>query len=264
MSPWPVSVDNPVLCDRDWLVAVGGGKLIDEAKILRAQTHGAKLAAVPTLWGSGAEASPIAVWTEGDRKAFRRDPSLLPDFAVYVPEFAETLSPSLARWACGDAWSHALEGFLSPLADDTTRKELAGVMGRMLRLGVKNDAGWFELSALSCAGQAKSSVGAVHGIAHVMESPSGFGHARICATSLLPVMAFNAERSPKWPLLAEYAIDAEAVMAVSGALFDVGDYAKIKALMATRWRDILRDPCTRTNSALLRPDDLAFFERFKP
>jgi alcohol dehydrogenase class IV len=165
--------------DGDWLIAVGGGLLIDQAKLARQETAGVKLAAIPTLWGSGAEFSPIAVWMEGGKKLFRRDPALLPDVAIYFPDFAKTLSPELMRWGCGDAWAHALEGFLSPLASDETRRGLASTLQGMLNLGVGNDPQWFELSALACAGQATSSVGLVHGMAHALEGVLGLGHARL-------------------------------------------------------------------------------------
>ncbi len=264
ISPWSVSTEAPSVAEGDWIVAVGGGKIIDQAKLLKSQKAGAKLAAVPTIWGSGAEASPIAVWGEGSRKVFRRDATLLPDLVVSVPEFSESLSPDLVRWACGDAWAHALEGFLSPLAGDETRQQLSEAMRAMLELGVKNDAHWFELSARACAGQAESSVGLVHGIAHVTEAGSDFGHARLCATLLLPVMRFNKERSPKWPLLAKHGLREEAVLDTCRTFFDSCDYSALHPIVTTRWRDVLRDPCTRTNSALVRPDDLFFFEKFAP
>ena len=264
ISPWPVSTKVPSITGGEWIVAVGGGKIIDEAKLLRAQNRGAKLAAVPTIWGSGAEASPIAVWSEGSRKVFRRDASLLPDIIVSIPELSETLSPELVRWACGDSWAHSLEGFLSPLASDETRRCLAEVMQAMLKLGVKNDPEWFELSARACAGQAESSVGLVHGIAHAIEAGSGFGHARLCATLLLPVMRFNKNKSPKWPLLAERALSDEAILDTCRTFFDPGGFDHLRPIVAAKWRDVLRDPCTRTNSALVRPDDLEFFENFVP
>jgi len=264
LSPWPVVTEQPLMVHGDWLIAVGGGMLIDQAKLLRQATAGVKLAAIPTLWGSGAEFSPIAVWMEDGKKVFRRDPVLLPDVAIYLPEFAETLPPDLVRWGCGDAWAHALEGFLSPLASDETRRNLARILRRMLDMGVVNDARWFELSALACAGQATSSVGLVHGMAHTLEGKQGLGHARLCATLLLPVMRFNQSRSPKWPLLGEHGSTDDAIFPALSKFFDAGDYQKIRESLPEDWKNVLRDPCTRTNSALLRPTDLKFFVEFQP
>lgn len=263
LSPWPVVTEQPRMEDGDWLIAVGGGLLIDQAKLARQETAGVKLAAIPTLWGSGAEFSPIAVWMEGGKKLFRRDPALLPDVAIYFPDFAKTLSPELMRWGCGDAWAHALEGFLSPLASDETRRGLASTLQGMLNLGVGNDPQWFELSALACAGQATSSVGLVHGMAHALEGVLGLGHARLCATLLLPVMSFNQSRSPKWPLLGEHGLKDDSILQELAVFFDAGDYEKICQALPGDWKNVLRDPCTRTNSALLRPSDLEFFMAFQ-
>ncbi len=264
LSPWPVVTEQPRMADGGWLIAVGGGLLIDQAKLERQETAGVKLAAIPTLWGSGAEFSPIAVWMEGGKKLFRRDPALLPDVAIYLREFAETLSPELVRWGCGDAWAHALEGFLSPLASDETRLALVSTLQRMLNLGAGKDAQWFELSGLACAGQATSSVGLVHGIAHTLEGKLGLGHARLCATLLIPVMRFNQSRSPKWPLLVEYGLNDDAIFPALAGFFNAEDYAKIREALPRDWKNVLRDPCTRTNSALLRPADLEFFVEFQP
>ena len=51
--------------DLDTLIVIGGGNLMDEAKIWRAHhAPGTQLIAIPSLWGSGAEVSPVA-----DRKS---------------------------------------------------------------------------------------------------------------------------------------------------------------------------------------------------
>lgn len=264
MCPWLVENQEPQVSGFDWLVAVGGGSLLDAAKLLRHRTPGLKLAAVPTLWGSGAEASPIAVWTEDGEKKFLMEAALLPDVVCHVPELAESLPDSLVHWACGDAWSHALEGFLSPLASDGTRADLAEVIRGMMELGISNDPRWFQSSALACAGQAQSSVGLIHGMAHVAEGPMGLGHARLCATLLLPVMRFNQTKSPKWALLADHGLSGDRILEIVSTLFCKEDYAQGIGSLTGRWNAVLRNPCTRTNSALVRPDDKTYFEEFAP
>lgn len=263
LVPWPVQTETPSLDGVEWLLAVGGGKLIDQAKVLRAEHPQVKLAALPTLWGSGAEASPIAVLNVDGRKVIRMGPEMLPDVIVSHPEFAKTLPAELIQHACGDAWSHALEGFLSPLGTDETRADLALVMKRMLQQPIGFADAWFELSALACAGQSKSSVGLVHGIAHTLEGILGWGHAKLCSLFLLPVMSFNQSRSPKWPFLAEHGLDDEIVLNVLRKLFDASAYAEALPVLKEHWMKVLRDPCSRTNSALVRPADIELFESFK-
>ena len=263
LVPWPVQTEAPSLDGADWLLAVGGGSLIDQAKVLRAQHSSVKLAALPTLWGSGAEASPIAVLNQDGKKVIRMGAELVPDMIVSHPEFATTLPAELIRNACGDSWSHALEGFLSPLGTDESRADLAVVMKRMLQQPIGYADAWFELSALACAGQSKTSVGLVHGIAHTLEGVIGWGHAKLCSLYLLPVMSFNQTRSPKWPYLAEHGLDDVIVLNVMRQLFEPAVYAEALPLLKEHWMKVLRDPCSRTNSALVRPADIEFFESFQ-
>ena len=257
----------------DRLIVIGGGSLIDRAKLWKFNaSRDVELVAIPSIWGSGAEVSPVAVYFEGAHKKALVDPALVPDKACFWPELVDSIPEKLALFACGDAWSHAIEGFLSPLADDDLRSELAAVMRAMQELPLASDARWFEPSARASAGQARSSVGLVHGIAHTLELElqrkfpnEGWGHARLCSVFLLPVMEFNRLQSDKWKNLArDYELDSEAVFSVLEQLFDAAAYNQALPLLDRHWMEILRDPCSRTNSSLVRPAGKAFFmEQFK-
>ncbi len=258
------STGEPDLADDVvWLLAVGGGSLIDRAKVLRAGHPGVKLAVLPTIWGSGAEASPIAVTFENGSRRVRRGPELVPDLIVTHPAFAESLSVERQRHACGDAWAHALEGFLSPLGTDESRADLAGILRRMLSMPLAYSPHWFEVSALACAGQSATSVGVVHGIAHTLEGLVPGGHARLCSLFLLPAMTFNMARSNRWELLARYGLSDHAIMAVLRGLFDPEAYAASLRALRESWTAVLREPCSRTNAALVRQADIEFFESFR-
>lgn len=252
----------------DTLVVVGGGTRIDEAKIWRhEQRPGVRLVAVPSLWGSGAEASPVAVLSRDGEKDILMGDEFLPDVRCVVPELADTVPADTARHACGDAWSHAIEGFLSPLASDALRRELASLMQEMLELPLGRHAGWFEASARACEGQARSSVGLVHGIAHSLEGPlrqdqshAEWGHARLCALYLFPVMCFNRQASDKFDVLTgAHGLDADALLRSIRRLFDEDDYSNALPMLQQHWKRVLRDQCSRTNSALVRPQSLSFF-----
>ena len=110
--------------------------------------------------------------------------------------------------------------------------------------------------------QSQAGVGLIHGAAHVLElAPSSQrSHARLCALLLLPVMRFNSVKASQ--LLQAHALPEQEIWKALRALFDAADYAALRPALAAHWRAILRDPCTRTNSALVRPGDLAFFENF--
>jgi len=252
------------------LIAVGGGSLMDQAKYIRArQRPGLRLVLVPSIWGSGAEASPVVVLNREGGKEIASGSEFLPDTVIYWPGLLATVSPARARRACGDTWAHALEAFLSPLAGDQLRGQLAILIGEMLRLPLGNDPRWFSLSARACAFQAQASVGLVHGIAHVLEHPcrarhpeQEWGHARLCSAFLLPVMRLNRLASPKWSALArQYAIDEPAVWDVLQRLFEPEACSAAFPLLQVNWTKVLRDPCTRTNGALIRSRHLDEIER---
>lgn len=259
---------NDLPAGTETLVVVGGGTRIDQAKVWRVQKcPRLRLVAIPSLWGSGAEASPVAVLDRDGHKEVLLGEQYLPDIRCIVPELLDTVPASQARDACGDAWSHALEGFLSPLADDALRAELAQLIRSMLALPLARHPDWLEASARACAGQARSGVGLVHGIAHTLEAPlraeqpaAGWGHARLCARFLYPVMCFDRQASDKLDhLMAAHGLDADAVLARVRPLYDDADYRAALPALERLWRQVLRDPCTRTNSTLVRPQSLAYF-----
>lgn len=254
--------------DLDTLIVIGGGTLMDRAKLWRAeQSPQTRLIAIPSIWGSGAEVSPVAVIDRDGAKEIHVGDELVPDVRCLWPELADGLPGTLARHACGDAWAHALEGFLSPLAEPELQAELAELLGEMAEMALSADPRWFELSARACAGQARSSVGLIHGIAHQLEAPlrsafpdAGWGHAKLCSVFLLPVMSFNREHSDKWRRLAEqHDLDEATIFGILLELHEPEAYAQALDFVDEHWMDVLRDPCSRTNSALVRPASKAFF-----
>lgn len=251
------------------LVAIGGGTLLDQAKVLRRTAFPSlRLITVPSIWGSGAEVSSIAVLNVEGRKDIQIDAALTPNIYVHMEALTATIPEARAVWACGDVLAHALEGAFSPLASGEVRAELAHVLQQVSQLPLGKDARWFAVSAAACRGQAKSGVGLVHGFAHSLEGPlqtlwpdGDIGHARLCATFLWPVMAFNRSRANKWDLLMEeYGLDGADLFARLQGLYEDAIYEAARPLIVEGWRRILRDPCTRTNSVLVRPEHLTFFQ----
>jgi hypothetical protein len=254
------------------LVVAGGGTLIDRAKRFRqASRRGLRLIAIPTIWGSGAEVSPIAVINSEGGKEIHVGEDLIPDHYVAWPELARSVPAARLRHACGDVWAHALEAFTSPLANDTIRRDAADLMNELAGFELGYDPRWFEAGTTACLLQARSSVGLVHGFAHVLEAPltaaqpdAGWGHACLCSIFLLPVLAFNRSRSPKVETIAaEHDLDLSRVELVAQRLFDAADYDTAMALAAERWGSIARDRCSRTNCIVIRRDSLEFFQRFR-
>jgi alcohol dehydrogenase class IV len=226
-----------------------------------------QLIAIPALWGSGAEVSPVAV-LNSSKKDIHFSDELIPDHYVVWPELASSAPPALLRYACGDGWSHALEAFCSPLATDGLRSQAAGLMNEIISYPLGFDPRWFDASASACLLQARSSVGLIHGFAHVLEpflrsADRDWGHARLCSTFLWPVLRFNLSRSPKIQSLAEtFGLDLSKAENVLRSLFDEAAYNEAMRIAEEHWDSIARDRCSRTNCVLVRRDSLQFFQQF--
>ncbi|PBA31084.1 hypothetical protein CKJ65_15120 [Mycobacterium intracellulare] len=255
------------------LFVVGGGSLIDRAKLLRYERRPELyLAACASIWGSGAEVSPIAVGSKGEGKRTVMGPAIAPDARVVWPELAESVSAAAARAACGDIWAHAVEGLLSPLASTVIVQTGGDLVRRLLELPLGIDARYFDLGAEACLLQAQSSVGLVHGIAHVLEGPLAThccelrhrgGHASLCSTFLYPVLRLLQSISDTFDQrLQQAGVEPEHVLAIAQELHDPELYKCALPLLESRFRDVLRDPCTRTSCVLIRPAHLNFFSTY--
>ena len=247
----------------DTVVLVGGGVLMDQWKKLRIE-RGFKLVCVPSVFGSGAEVSSVIVLNAAVGKEIEMDDRFKPDARVYWPALLDSVPEDQAKDACGDVWSHALEAFISPLADETVRCDLAELIQELVETPISKDPIWFELSARACELQSRSSVGVIHGIAHTVEpllnDARTFGHAALCSISLWPVLNFNRTHSEKWgELVQAHGLNESAIEQRLKELFDADRFAQVKALMPDHWKTILRDRCTRTNGVLVRPAHLAYF-----
>lgn len=121
----------------DGVVALGGGSVLDTAKIVAALagTGGlaatdlighpeliravAPLVAVPTTVGTGSESSPVAALhlVAGGPGFGTRHPLLVPRVAVCDPDLTRTLPRRLIAATAVDALSHCVEGFFADPAN---------------------------------------------------------------------------------------------------------------------------------------------------
>ena len=123
----------------DWIIAVGGGSVMDTAKAawvlyekpdielhaltpfdelgLRAK---AKLLCIPTTAGTGSEATKAIVIRDDEtgRKFATINPELTPDIAILDPEFVVGLPKELTAYTGMDALTHAVEGYISIWKND--------------------------------------------------------------------------------------------------------------------------------------------------
>jgi alcohol dehydrogenase class IV len=248
------------------LVVCGGGTLIDRAKAAaKRRPEPVRVIAVPTLWGAGAEASPVIVLNgKGGVKEIAVDDAFVPDVRVVWPGPSAAAPAQLRRAGAGDVWGHTLEALVSPLADASIREDAAELVHALLPLTPDAEyvVSWLDLSARACALQARAGVGLAHGIAHQLEGRLGIGHARLVAAVMPTVFTLAVAEAPRWPDVAgAYGLDAGRIAARLASLCDLDDLAAVRAALPEHWRAILRDPLTRTNGFLVRPAHLDAFER---
>lgn len=119
-------------CDR--IIAIGGGSVIDMAKILVLDGNGSaseifrkevplkkcrELIAVPTTCGAGSEVSNVSIieLTEIQSKLGLAVDEIYADEAVLIPELLSDLPYSFFVTSAIDAFIHAIESYVSPKAN---------------------------------------------------------------------------------------------------------------------------------------------------
>ncbi len=214
-----MSVSEP-----DWIVAVGGGSVLDAAKAmwvlyenpeldleqvnpletirLRERAH---LIAVPTTAGTGSEATWAFVVTleEGGvtRKFGSGHPSAMPDYAIVDPVMSASM-PSELRAASGmDALTQAVEGYLSNWSNDFTdglclvaTKLVFENLQRSIDDPADREAGERMANAASIAGLGyiNSMVGLAHSMGHALGAALKLPHGRAVGMCLPYVMEYYA------------------------------------------------------------------------
>jgi len=219
----------------DLLIAVGGGSVIDAAKVMRlfhespALTldeltlpfldarkrvahypeidHSVRLVAMPTTAGTGSEVSPAAVVTVTGRKATLVDYSLVPDIAVVEPRLTLSMPTTLTADTGVDALTHALEAavsiFASPYTDAFCVQAVHQILPNLPRAFAQPDdleARTAMSNAATIAGLAFSNafVGVNHALAHAVGARFGIAHGRANAIFLPHVLRYNASLPSKF------------------------------------------------------------------
>jgi acetaldehyde dehydrogenase/alcohol dehydrogenase len=221
--------------DPDVIIALGGGSVLDAAKVIRlfhehpalvldeltvpfldprkrvaqypTDEHRVKLVAIPTTAGTGSEVSPAAVITVSGCKASLVDYSLLPDMAIVDP----TLTVSLPRAATADtgfdALTHALEAAVSIFSTPYTEAfcvQSARMIFENLPTAVADGADLAARSAMAnaatMAGFAFSNafLGVNHAMAHAIGARFHIPHGRANAIMLPHVLRYNASIPSKF------------------------------------------------------------------
>ncbi len=222
----------------DQIIALGGGSVIDAAKIMKLKYESpeadigelgapfldirkrvvrfpivkakrSRLIAIPTTSGTGSEITPFAVLIdhERNRKITLADPSLSPDIAIVDPQFVMSMPKSLTADTGIDALTHALEAgvsvYSSPYTDANAMQAIRLVF-RYLPVAYQqpdNEEARSMMHNAACIAAlafSNASVGINHALAHAIGARFGIAHGRANALMLPHVVAYNASIPTKF------------------------------------------------------------------
>jgi acetaldehyde dehydrogenase / alcohol dehydrogenase len=216
----------------DQIIALGGGSVIDAAKIMKLKyelpdadleelaapfldirkrvaqyptekLHNARLIAIPTTSGTGSEVTPFAVFTDKERgiKVTLADYSLTPDVAIVDPQFVMSMPRGLTIDTGVDCFTHGLEAAVSIYASaftDPSAMEAIELAFKYLPVAVENPKDeearsmMHNAACIAAMAFANASVGVNHALAHAFGARFGVAHGRANALMLPHVIAYNA------------------------------------------------------------------------
>jgi acetaldehyde dehydrogenase / alcohol dehydrogenase len=216
----------------DQIIALGGGSVIDAAKIMKLKYESpeadleelaapfldlrkrviqyptekinrARLIAISTTSGTGSEVTPFAVLTDKERarKVTLADYSLTPDVAIVDPQFVISMPKGLTADTGIDCLTHALEAAVSSYASaytDCNAMQAILMAFKFLPIAFEHpgdeEARCMMHNAACIAAMAFSnaSVGVNHALAHAFGARFGVAHGRANALMLPHVIAYNA------------------------------------------------------------------------
>jgi len=181
-----------------------------------------KLVCVPTTSGTGSEVTPFAVISDKEKnlKYPLTDYSLTPTVAIIDPEFVLTVPKSVAADTGIDVLTHAIEAYVSVLANDFTdglALQAIKMVFKYLERSVLNGKDDFEArekmhnaSCLAGMAFANAFLGVNHSLAHKIGAEYHIPHGRANAILLPHVIRYNGTKPEKpgvWPKYKYYCAD---------------------------------------------------------
>jgi len=222
----------------DQIIALGGGSVIDAAKIMKLKYESpnadleelaapfldlrkrvvqyptekinrARLIAITTTSGTGSEVTPFAVLTDKERgrKVTLADYSLTPDVAIVDPQFVMSMPKGLTADTGIDCLTHALEAAVSSFASaytDSNAMQAIRIAFKYLPIAYEHPGDeearsmMHNAACIAAMAFANASVGVNHALAHAFGARFGVAHGRANALMLPHVIAYNASVPTKF------------------------------------------------------------------
>jgi len=224
--------------EADQIIALGGGSVIDAAKIMKLKyespdadleelaapfmdirkrvveyptekIHPARLVAISTTSGTGSEVTPFAVLSDKaqGRKVTLADYSLTPDVAIVDPQFVMSMPRGLTADTGIDCLTHALEAavsiYASPYTDSNAMQAIRLVF-KYLPVAYANPhdeearSMMHNAACIAAIAFSNAAVGVNHALAHAFGARFGVAHGRANALMLPHVIAYNASVPTKF------------------------------------------------------------------
>lgn len=178
----------------DVIIAIGGGSVMDMAKLIRhyaaEQKYPVPLWAVPTTAGTGAEATHFAVVYKNGVKHSEEAVDIQPDLAILYPPFTYDNNAYLTACTGFDALAQAIEAFWSPYAteesDAFARKAIAHIHCQLPKCIANPEEQHYRddlLYGAYCAGRAINitKTTAPHAFSYAFTTHCGYPHGHAVA-----------------------------------------------------------------------------------
>ena len=207
-------------CNADVIIALGGGSVMDAAKVAalcakhgkaareflgigKAGGRGVPTVLIPTTAGTGSEATFVAILTDPvtGNKAGVVDPCILADIAIVDPELTDGLPLHVTAAAGMDALVHAIEAFIAKIATPLARGlalEAARRIGQSLEIVCREPQNETARDAMAIGSHlagmafANSSCCAVHALALPLGGQFHIPHGVITGCFVGEMMRHNA------------------------------------------------------------------------
>lgn len=209
----------------DGVVGIGGGSVMDTAKILAASAEikgsiksyigtgtiekpGLPMIMIPSTSGTGSEATPNAIVKDEEAQSKKGivSPYLIPDLVILDPALTLSLPPKVTAETGMDAFTHAIECFISKKANylsDIYALKSIELISKYIRKaaseGENKEARYYMILASFMGGVAitNSGTGGVHALSYPLGGKYGISHGLSNSVLLPDVMEFNAEAVPE-------------------------------------------------------------------
>ena len=190
----------------DYLIAVGGGSVIDSVKMVKKELN-IKMVAFPTAVGSGAEVSQYVLLIDNGVKKVFSSPEFLPEIIILNTSFLNSLTKEQIIFQSIDALSHGLESLASKasnhFSDILALDSIEIIYKNLNKLNEKGNKEEIleELqiaSILSGLAQSSAATGLCHALAHYFGVKNNISHSKAVAVFLTDVLDLNSKHTDKY------------------------------------------------------------------